>query len=78
MPTTGVGVKRSRSEESSGHGGWRVPGHRRPIDAHAFLIVSMLERGESVFVTGIAGSGKTTVLENVLPFLEVLDPMMGV
>jgi len=38
----------------------------------------MLERGESVFVTGIAGSGKTTILKKVLPFLEVLDPRMGV
>jgi len=38
----------------------------------------MLERGESVFVTGIARSGKTTILEKVLPFLEVLDPIMGV
>jgi len=38
----------------------------------------MLERGESVFVTGIAGLGKMTILNKVLPFLEVLDPRMGV
>jgi len=75
---TGVGVKRSRAEGSSGRGGWRVPGHRRPIDRHASLIVSILEGGESVFVIGIAGSGKTTILKKVMPLLEMLDPRMGV
>jgi len=68
----------SRAEGSSGRGGWRVPVHRRPIDPQAFLIVSMLKRGESAFVIGIAGSGKTTILRKVVPFLEVLDPRMGV
>jgi len=44
----------------------------------AASIVSQLSRCRSVFLTGAAGNGKTTLLKEVVPQLRVLDRSMGV
>jgi len=44
----------------------------------AASIVSQLSRCRSIFLTGAAGTGKTTLLKEVVPQLRVLDRRMGV
>jgi len=44
----------------------------------AASIVSQLSRSRSVFLTGAEGTGKTTLLKEVVPQLRVLDRSMGV
>jgi len=44
----------------------------------AASIVSQLYRSRSIFLTGAVGTGKTTLLKEVVPQLRVLDRSMGV